>query len=745
MISGHDGGTGASRWTGIKYAGLPWELGLAETHQTLVLNDLRGRVIVQTDGQIRTGRDVAIACLLGAEEWGFATTPLIAMGCIMMRKCLEENTQVRTTTGVKPISQVTVGDTLYDAEDCPVLCTGVAQAEEGDLYDVCYKEFDSRNPAKFACTEDHHLLFISSACTPALSTNSVTWLSRCERHGLEDELADLETDVMADRLFWDLIDSDDNPRPSELHSYVDEILDEHYHRGGSEQYSAQIDALLSQWAARDLDSNPMVFRDAMHRAVGRHAIGVEVANAAGDEETLDAVDEVFEISGDSTIDDTILPSSDPSSSYGDNPSSSGDQSSSMHISSSSGFKDSSSISIQHQDVTKFDQIRASLNRRVCNCGGFRKIFRRFRTPEQAQLAYSILVGDHYHLIDPYVVLNGESFSFTVAQFQVLCSAEVKKTHLKLFRSPLRFVPNSVSTPSQPLALDPYFIGFWLGDGTTGYPELCSSDREIEVWLQGYCNRLVASRPANARPLRVAKRISTLAGTLIAGGYTSNVDVYKLSIVSDMQGQGSQWNPIRDGLRSYGILNDKSVGIPEAVFRASEDDRLACIAGLIESDGCYVKSHNIYRVTQHGEGHRKIIYDLKNLALSCGISVTGVDVSEPHESATFQSSGLIYVIYLGQGIEKFQHHLKIARKRMIVERIFYNHDTRPITIEKSQARRFRAIEVSGGQFQLANRLVVSNCHLNTCPVGVATQDPELRKKFTGTPEHVINFFYYIANG
>ncbi|KAJ5937168.1 hypothetical protein N7454_004823 [Penicillium verhagenii] len=87
LISGHDGGTGASRWTGIKYAGLPWELGLAETHQTLVLNDLRGRVVVQTDGQIRTGRDLAIACLLGAEEYGFATTPLIALGCVFMRKC----------------------------------------------------------------------------------------------------------------------------------------------------------------------------------------------------------------------------------------------------------------------------------------------------------------------------------------------------------------------------------------------------------------------------------------------------------------------------------------------------------------------------------------------------------------------------------------------------------------------------------------------------------------------------------
>jgi len=86
-ISGHDGGTGAAAWTGVKGCGLPWELGLAETQQTLVLNGLRDRVKLQTDGQLKTGRDVAIACLLGAEEFGFATAPLITMGCIMMRKC----------------------------------------------------------------------------------------------------------------------------------------------------------------------------------------------------------------------------------------------------------------------------------------------------------------------------------------------------------------------------------------------------------------------------------------------------------------------------------------------------------------------------------------------------------------------------------------------------------------------------------------------------------------------------------
>ncbi len=87
LISGHDGGTGASPLSSMKHSGIPWELGLAEAQQVLVLNDLRSRVVLQTDGKLQTGRDVAIAALLGAEEFGFSTAPLIAMGCIMMRKC----------------------------------------------------------------------------------------------------------------------------------------------------------------------------------------------------------------------------------------------------------------------------------------------------------------------------------------------------------------------------------------------------------------------------------------------------------------------------------------------------------------------------------------------------------------------------------------------------------------------------------------------------------------------------------
>lgn len=98
LISGHDGGTGASPRSSVQHAGCPWELGLAETNQTLLLNDLRSRVVLETDGQLKTGRDVAIACLLGAEEFGFATAPLVSLGCLMMRVCHKNTCPVGVAT-----------------------------------------------------------------------------------------------------------------------------------------------------------------------------------------------------------------------------------------------------------------------------------------------------------------------------------------------------------------------------------------------------------------------------------------------------------------------------------------------------------------------------------------------------------------------------------------------------------------------------------------------------------------------
>ncbi len=110
LISGHDGGTGASPQTSIKHAGLPWELGVAETHQTLVINNLRSRVVVETDGQLKTGRDLAVAALLGAEEFGFATSPLVALGCIMMRVCHLDTCPVGVATQNPELREKFTGD-----------------------------------------------------------------------------------------------------------------------------------------------------------------------------------------------------------------------------------------------------------------------------------------------------------------------------------------------------------------------------------------------------------------------------------------------------------------------------------------------------------------------------------------------------------------------------------------------------------------------------------------------------------
>jgi glutamate synthase (ferredoxin) len=113
LISGFDGGTGASPLSSIKHAGMPWELGLAETHQTLVLNNLRSRIAVETDGQLKTGRDVAIAALLGAEEFGFATAPLVTLGCIMMRVCHKNTCPVGVATQNPELRKNFTGDPAH--------------------------------------------------------------------------------------------------------------------------------------------------------------------------------------------------------------------------------------------------------------------------------------------------------------------------------------------------------------------------------------------------------------------------------------------------------------------------------------------------------------------------------------------------------------------------------------------------------------------------------------------------------
>ncbi|WP_236550277.1 glutamate synthase-related protein, partial [Enterococcus gallinarum] len=110
LISGYDGGTGASPQGSIRHAGMPWELGLAETHQTLIMNNLRDRVVLETDGKMLNGRDLVVAALLGAEEYGFSTAPLVAIGCIMMRVCQMDTCPVGVATQNPELRKNFTGD-----------------------------------------------------------------------------------------------------------------------------------------------------------------------------------------------------------------------------------------------------------------------------------------------------------------------------------------------------------------------------------------------------------------------------------------------------------------------------------------------------------------------------------------------------------------------------------------------------------------------------------------------------------
>lgn len=732
LISGHDGGTGASRWTGIKYAGLPWELGLAETHQTLVLNDLRGRVCVQTDGQVRTGRDVAVAMLLGAEEIGFATTPLIAMGCIMMRKCFAPSTVVRTTKGEKPISEIQIGDYLLDSRNLPVLCTAVDDVQQGPMKRISYEDYDSHQTVSFDCTPDHILMLVAACTKPSLSVNeakqvyTVTWFSRCNRIKAVPDAIDLNADIFSDYFYRDLVDScDELPSSEEVHKQLDVFMDTHYHQGHHDG-SARLDVFLERLATAELADCPELVVEQAHKSMTRY-----LEHHA----TLTPIDtpEDMQLSGNkdsvSPMDERVVWD------LGDISQLRSDQ--------MSDCLDTSAINASAVTWDKLTCLKSAVNTHQCTCNGFGKVTRRFASAEQANFVRNLLMSDKHHVIDDFVVSDGEIFEPTVTEFEAYCNKEVARMNMQTYRVPLEFKDFGMSSGDKSqstLPLDPYFLGLWLGDGSVGAPVVSSADVETRAWLQQYVNSLNEGRPAGTRPLKVTIKLSLKAGEFNAAlGYHNQVDTYTytISCVDTTEASGDWWNPVTSGLQQLALFDDKSGGVPRTYMDADLESRLALLAGLVESDGCYVKSHNTYRFAQTEE-HKQIVLDVVKLANSCGISTTSVDIGRPLNKSTK------YVCYLGKGSDQFQRHLTVPRKRMQTTMTHESYNTRPIrSVESIVSGDFRGIQVSGGEFQLANRSVVHNCHLNTCPVGIATQDPELRKKFMGQPEHVINFFYYVV--
>ncbi|KAK9431402.1 hypothetical protein V1505DRAFT_368283 [Lipomyces doorenjongii] len=189
------------------------------------------------------------------------------------------------------------------------------------------------------------------------------------------------------------------------------------------------------------------------------------------------------------------------------------------------------------------------------------------------------------------------------------------------------------------------------------------------------------------------------------GYILNHDVFDCSIVIPNIGRRSQ-NPVLSGLRELGLMHNKSSGIPSAYMTADESTRLAVIAGLMESDGHYRTQGNQYKFSQSTDGHRNIVYDLKELALSCGIAVTGVNIEMTEPGFGIEGPVPRYSVRLGKGIEKFQKYLLLTRKKMDMKRAYCCPDARTLTVSDEETGEYRVIEVRGGKFQLANRLVVS---------------------------------------
>ena len=193
VIAGETGGTGASPLTSIKHAGLPWELGVAETHQTLVLNDLRSRVVLQTDGGLKTGRDVVIAALLGAEEMGFATAPLITMGCIMMRKCHLNTCPVGIATQNKELRKKFNGSPDYVVNYLFMVAEEARQIM-ADLGFRTINEMVGRVDALEMQEAIEHWkadgIDLSSILTPAEKPhpNTGTYCTESQDHGLEEVL-----------------------------------------------------------------------------------------------------------------------------------------------------------------------------------------------------------------------------------------------------------------------------------------------------------------------------------------------------------------------------------------------------------------------------------------------------------------------------------------------------------------------------------------------------------------------------
>lgn len=672
----------------------------------------------------------------------FDLEPMCAGACgeikAMLETCLSPDSVVRTRRGPKAIRDIVVGDQLFDHHDRPVQCLAADPIKTSpDMKKVIYTGYTGLAKTSFTCTPDHILTLVANGVTPHINDKGrgVVWWTRCDRSELKKDVEELKWERIMHQLYTEIAEQIDRPpTDAEVRQYLKDITAEL--EDGSSQTGGLKDSaspglykLLDQLEDADVDIDDTDL--SMVRLLLEEHMDEYLEQLVPEQDEVPEGEEIFiDLDANRKKIGSIALASSSRLSDGTYRQTSQIASSSPLPIRSSRASSSKSFELDQEDKEKLVEVREKLDNPTAqsrckghpHCKGLRKVQIRFANETQAQLVLTLLSGDDYREVDPCAVQAGEVFEMTMDQYLKTCTPpmQLKNKKLRLYRAPLVFEPYQGLV--SPVPVDPYFLGFWLGDGSKHITSITSSDPELKVYLQAYVDRLNRTFLDGQPDLCVQELHKWSPGdtTSIKGQLaTATLDCFVWTIASTVK--YSSWNPVRQGLKDVGLFDDKSGGIPDCYMNADEDTRLAVLAGLIESDGSLSTKTQCYCFTQATFEHKKIVEDAHRLATSCGIHCTDITTKQKAEDAE-----PTWLFYMGKGSEKFQHHLLLPRKRLdLTGRERYNRDMRPFEVEDAGPGEYRLIEVSGALFQLADRTVIHNCGKKLLNPLVATQNFEYK--------------------
>jgi hypothetical protein len=649
-----------------------------------------------------------------------------------------------TDRGDIPIREVRVGDYLKDHNDRPVRCESIAPPQVGPLKRVEYVDFASKNTVWFQCTPDHRLPLTACTVTPGVvhfltrrgvDAYKVVWYTRCNRK--YDPVREDAKILVLDEFIAQICRVYRVTNQREMQTRVDEIVYDYYRiPQSSENDFTKFLTDAERKLFDDCDSGSL--QQALYDAIERNFVSVwkgpkvvheypasddsdVESNPSGESSPTESQQTDWRPAESSKRSSQRPNPSGESQSEDDDPEDSdwvpdleSDQQDLSPADSQQGSEDISShpddsmnLVIKPRIQNKLNQLDGYLDSRVCPCKGFRIISATFDTEEDAKFVCNLLEGALYHRVDRCRVSQWDRFDMSISEFERVCTPDVRDRRLQLVRVPPGIPPSDEPSNAKPLTLDSYYVSFYLGDGSKNQQgSINSSDPEICDWLQEYVKKLNANKNEGYCDLVLSSYLGTKKGTGIRNTtYFANKDVYRYCIVTEKSGK--KWYPLTKGLKKLGIYYSKEAGIPDEYMKAVLDDRLAFIAGLMESDGYYDAASNRYVFSQNTLEHGKIVSDLKKLAYKCGIFTSRVYEKEKDKDHMYRDKTgkvPVYQIVLSKGCEKFQHHLKIPRKRMLMTKSYNSRESRSLKVCDAESDEYTELNVKGRLLQVRNGLL-----------------------------------------